>query len=109
MTSSELTLEQAQRLLAPVGDVEIVEITVAATTNDVFKVATRDHGNFYIKLHTARWYADQPDTFFVVNRECAVSELLRKRGHYYRLYTRQFRQQLEQEFDPFKAPSMAVA
>jgi ATP-binding cassette subfamily B protein len=37
------------------------------------------------------------------------AELLRKRGHYYRLYTRQFRQQLEQEFDPFKAPSMAVA
>jgi ATP-binding cassette subfamily B protein len=37
------------------------------------------------------------------------AELLRQRGHYYRLYTRQFRQQLEQEFDPFKAPSMAVA
>ena len=49
----ELTPEQAQRLLAPVGDGAIVEITVAATTNDVFKVVTRDHGNFYIKLHTA--------------------------------------------------------
>ena len=80
MTRSELTHEQAQRLLAPVGDVVIVEITVAATTNDVFKVVTRDHGNLYVKLHTARWYADQPDTFFVVNRECAVPELLRKRG-----------------------------
>jgi ATP-binding cassette subfamily B protein len=29
------------------------------------------------------------------------SELLRARGHYYRLYTQQFRQQLEQEYDPF--------
>jgi ATP-binding cassette subfamily B protein len=37
------------------------------------------------------------------------AELLRQRGHYYRLYTRQFRQQLEQEFDPFKAPTVAVA
>jgi ATP-binding cassette subfamily B protein len=37
------------------------------------------------------------------------AELLRKRGHYYRLYTRQFRQKLEQEFDPFLAPSPALA
>jgi ATP-binding cassette subfamily B protein len=29
------------------------------------------------------------------------AELLRARGHYYRLYTQQFRQQLEQEYDPF--------
>src|SRR4030066_1328950 len=31
------------------------------------------------------------------------AELLRARGHYYRLYTQQFRQELEQEFDPFLA------
>jgi ATP-binding cassette subfamily B protein len=37
------------------------------------------------------------------------AELLRLRGHYYRLYTQQFRQQIEQEYDPFKAPSLAVA
>ena len=37
------------------------------------------------------------------------AELLRLRGHYYRLYTQQFRQQAEQEYDPFKAPSLAVA
>ncbi len=37
------------------------------------------------------------------------AELLRKRGHYYRLYTRQFRQKLEQEYDPFRAPSLAPA
>ncbi len=37
------------------------------------------------------------------------AELLRKRGHYYRLYTRQFRQALEQEFDPLKKPSLAWA
>jgi ATP-binding cassette subfamily B protein len=29
------------------------------------------------------------------------SELLRKHGHYFRLYTQQFRQELEQELDPF--------
>ncbi len=37
------------------------------------------------------------------------AELLRKRGHYYRLYTRQFRRQLEQVYDPFKVPSLATA
>ena len=37
------------------------------------------------------------------------AELLRQRGHYYRLYTQQFRQQAEQEYDPFKSPSLAVA
>ncbi len=29
------------------------------------------------------------------------AELLRAHGHYYRLYTQQFRHELEQEFDPF--------
>ena len=37
------------------------------------------------------------------------AELLRKRGQYYRLYTRQFRHELEQEFDPFVVPGVAVA
>ncbi len=32
------------------------------------------------------------------------AELLRQRGHYYRLYTQQFRYELEQEYDIFKAP-----
>ncbi len=31
------------------------------------------------------------------------AELLRAKGHYYRLYTQQFRQELEQEYDPFLA------
>jgi ATP-binding cassette, subfamily B, bacterial len=31
------------------------------------------------------------------------AELLRQRGHYYNLYTQQFRHQLEQEFDPFQS------
>jgi ATP-binding cassette subfamily B protein len=35
------------------------------------------------------------------------AELLRARGHYYRLYTQQFRQQLEQAYDPFHVPSLA--
>jgi aminoglycoside phosphotransferase (APT) family kinase protein len=75
-----LTPDQARKLLAPVGRVEIDSISLAATTNHVFRVVTRDHGVFYVKLHTARWYADQADTFFVVNRECAVHALLDKRG-----------------------------
>lgn len=33
------------------------------------------------------------------------AELLRARGHYHRLYTQQFRHQLEQEYDIFKVPS----
>jgi ATP-binding cassette subfamily B protein len=37
------------------------------------------------------------------------AELLRQRGHYYRLYTRQFRQQLEQTYDPYAVPSPAPA
>ena len=37
------------------------------------------------------------------------ADLLRAGGYYYRLYTRQFRQQLEQEYDPFKAPTLAPA
>jgi ATP-binding cassette subfamily B protein len=32
------------------------------------------------------------------------TELLRARGHYYRLYTKQFRQEREQEYDVFKMP-----
>jgi ATP-binding cassette subfamily B protein len=38
------------------------------------------------------------------------SELLRARGHYYRLYTQQFREEREQEFAPFfSASSSATA
>ena len=37
------------------------------------------------------------------------AELLRAQGHYYRLYTKQFRRQLEQEYDVFRVPSLASA
>ncbi len=37
------------------------------------------------------------------------AELLRQNGHYYRLYTQQFRHQLEREYDPFKLSTPAVA
>ena len=37
------------------------------------------------------------------------TELLRAQGHYYRLYTKQFRHQLEQEYDIFKVPSLVAA
>jgi len=32
------------------------------------------------------------------------AELLRKRGKYYSLYTKQFRHQMEQDLDPFSQP-----
>ncbi len=35
------------------------------------------------------------------------SELLRVKGHYYRLYTKEFRKELEREFDPFATPAPA--
>jgi hypothetical protein len=34
---------------------------------------------------------------------------LRQGGHYYRLYTQQFRRELEREYDPFQVPSPASA
>jgi ATP-binding cassette subfamily B protein len=37
------------------------------------------------------------------------AELLRARGHYYRLYTKQFRHEMEQEYDVFKMPSLVPA
>ena len=37
------------------------------------------------------------------------AELLRQEGHYYRLYTKQFRQQMEQEYDVFKTPVTVAA
>jgi ATP-binding cassette subfamily B protein len=37
------------------------------------------------------------------------AELLRQRGHYYRLYTRQFRDKLEKEYDPYAVPAPAPA
>jgi len=37
------------------------------------------------------------------------AELLRKRGHYFHLYTRQFRHQREQAYDPFKEPILDLA
>jgi ATP-binding cassette, subfamily B, bacterial len=36
------------------------------------------------------------------------AELIRARGHYYQLYTRQFRRQLETTYDPFKSRSVAA-
>jgi ATP-binding cassette subfamily B protein len=37
------------------------------------------------------------------------AELLRSQGHYYRLYTRQFRQEMEQEYDAYERVGVAVA
>jgi ATP-binding cassette subfamily B protein len=37
------------------------------------------------------------------------AELLRARGHYYRLYTQQFRHEREEQYDVFKLPGLATA
>jgi ATP-binding cassette subfamily B protein len=37
------------------------------------------------------------------------AELLRNRGHYYRLYTQQFRTQLSEDYELFKLTGMASA
>jgi ATP-binding cassette subfamily B protein len=37
------------------------------------------------------------------------AELMRARGHYYQLYTRQFRHELEVEYDPLRVASPAAA
>ncbi len=37
------------------------------------------------------------------------AELMRARGHYYQLYTRQFRHELKEEYDPLRAASPAAA
>jgi ATP-binding cassette subfamily B protein len=37
------------------------------------------------------------------------AELMRARGHYYQLYTRQFRHELEVEYDPLRVASLAPA
>jgi aminoglycoside phosphotransferase len=75
-----LTIEQAAKLLAPAGPVTVLEVSLTGTINNVYMVRTLAHGNYYVKFHTAPWYADQPDTYFVVEREVAVCDLLRKRG-----------------------------
>ena len=67
-------------LLAPLGAVSVLGVTVAATSNHVFRVSTHEHGTYYVKFHTASWYSDHADAYFAVERECAVYDLLRKRG-----------------------------
>lgn len=54
------------------------------------------------------------DRIIVINRgqieEMGThAELLKARGHYYRLYTQQFREELEREYDPFAVEDGAVA
>ncbi len=54
------------------------------------------------------------DRIIVVEDGCIAemgthSELLRAKGHYYRLYTQQFREEREQEFDPFLSPASSLS
>ena len=53
--------------------------------------------------------------YFVVIENGGISEmgthaeLLRAKGHYYRLYTRQFRHELEMKYDPLAVAQTAEA
>ncbi|MGW8143676.1 MAG: ABC transporter ATP-binding protein [Anaerolineales bacterium] len=54
----------------------------------------------------------QADRILVIKDGCIIedgshAELLRQRGHYYRLYTSQFRSELEQEYSPLKMATAA--
>ena len=77
--TASLSVDQAQSLLARESAV-VLSTRQIGFTNDVFRVATRSHGNYYVKFHTARWYLDMEDTAPVVERELAGYELLCKRG-----------------------------
>ncbi len=54
----------------------------------------------------------QADRILVIKDGCIIedgshAELLRQRGHYYRMYTSQFRSELEQEYSPLKMATTA--
>lgn len=75
-----LTVEQAERLLKPVGNVAVRSIERYYASNSVFRVATLSHGNWYVKFYTARWYADREDAPYVAEREQAACALLARYG-----------------------------
>jgi hypothetical protein len=50
---SSLTPRQAEMLLAPLGNVVVLNVTLVGTKNDVYRVCTGAHGAYYVKFHTA--------------------------------------------------------
>ena len=79
--TAELTVEQATRLLCKkVEGVAVRSIQQIGFTNDVFRVTTASHGNYYVKFFTARWYKDCPDLSGNVEQELAAYHVLRRRG-----------------------------
>lgn len=42
-----------------------------------------------------------------ISEQGSHAELIRQRGHYYNLYTRQFRHEYEQQFGTFDQPAVA--
>ena len=78
--TAELTVEQATRLLCKVKGVAVRSVQQIGFTNDVFRVTTVSHGNFYVKFYTARWYKDCPDLSGNVKQELAAYHVLQRRG-----------------------------
>ena len=57
---------------------------------------------------TARWWLDRDINGGIIEMG-THSELLRARGRYYQLYTRQFRKEMEEEYDLFRIAKWAPA
>lgn len=88
-----------------------VDTITEALIQQGMETLMRDRTSFIIahRLSTVK----RADRILVVENGAIVemgkhAELLRARGRYYRLYTRQFRDELEREYDPFKASRPAV-
>lgn len=77
--SVELTRMQAAQLLSRVEGTSVVDLKQVGFTNDVFRVTTESHGNYYIKFYTARWYKDD-DGAGSVSQELGAYGILKKRG-----------------------------
>ncbi len=80
MDSLQLSTDAASKLLTAITDSPILDVQHISNTNDVFKVVTERDGNFYVKFHTSQWYKEAADTYLVVQREKAVSEMLKRKG-----------------------------
>jgi ATP-binding cassette subfamily B protein len=88
-----------------------VDTLTEALIQQGMEALMRDRTSFIIahRLSTIK----RADRILVIEDGCITemgthAELLRAQGHYYRLYTKQFRHELEQEYDVFKLPSLVA-
>lgn len=77
---AEFTIEQATQLLSRGDGIVVNDMQQIGFTNDVFRVETAWHGNYYVKFYTARWYRDRADQSGNVEQELAAYHILVRRG-----------------------------